>query len=118
MNPLNEHRPQSILMLLQVGTLVAGSLMTRAGMKALGYPLQQYSDWAFPTFVRNWVLLLVLIAAAWCLCTVWLEERMEWFTQRVTIITGVALLAACVLVAAKSCGLVFFPNVGGITVSR
>ncbi|MDB6134329.1 MAG: hypothetical protein JWM59_2572 [Verrucomicrobiales bacterium] len=87
------YRPQGILTLLQTGLIIGGCLLTRGTLKLFGYGTQAARFHDFPVFVRNWGLLLILIPAAWCLATVWSEERSHWFSQRMTLITGIVLLA-------------------------
>ena len=86
------YRIQGILTLLQTCLIIGGSLLTRAILKVFGYPEVSWGVKAFPVFVRDWWLLLILVPVAWCFTSIWSEERSHWFSQRMTLITGMALL--------------------------
>jgi hypothetical protein len=93
---VRDNAMQSIFAAAQSVVIVAGSLLTaatprmRSGGSGGGHWL--------PVFVRDWGFLLLLIPATWAFATLWLERHQsDWFTKRWTILSGVLLLAALVL---------------------
>lgn len=88
----NIYRIQGVLTLLQTMLILGGSLLTRMWLKAFGYPGFVSPNWGFSIFVRNWALLFVLVPVVWCYFSIKLEGNSSWWTQRMTLITGLLLL--------------------------
>jgi hypothetical protein len=115
MNSLfNRYRPQGILTLLQTGVILAGSLSTRALLKAQGYPRIYLGHWEFSIFVRDWALLFVLIPVMWCFGSIKFEENSSTWSQRTTFITGVVLLLLLAGSMMRSIGLATLSGSGVI----
>jgi hypothetical protein len=92
---VRDYAMQSIFAAAQSVAIVAGSLLTAATPRMRGSG--SGGPW-LAVFVRDWGFLLLLIPAAWVFVTLWLERhRSDWFTKRWTILSGVLLLAALVL---------------------
>lgn len=88
------HRLQTIFVLLQVGVIMAGSLTTGAMMKVMGYQEGIRVDvLLLLLFVRDWGFLLILIPLAWTFLTITLEQRAYWYSKRWTIGSGLLVLA-------------------------
>lgn len=95
MRIIEQHRPQTILALLQAGTVLVGSIGIGAMLKALGYSDIQGLPWIL-VFVRNWGFLLLAIPLAWVLVTIWMEFHHTWYSKRYTILSGLLLIASLV----------------------
>lgn len=95
MGIIEQHRPQTILALLQAGTVLVGSIGVGAMLKALGYSDIQELPWLL-VFVRNWGFLLLVIPLAWVVITIWMEFHQAWYSKRYTILSGLLLIAALV----------------------
>lgn len=92
---VRDYAMQSIFAAAQAVVIVAGALLTAATPRMRGGG--SGGHW-LPVFVRDWGVLLLLIPAAWVIVTLWLERhRSDWFTKRWTILSGVLLLVALVL---------------------
>lgn len=88
------HRLQTIFVLLQAGVIMAGSLATGVILKFAGY-VDGMSIGLSPllSFVRNWGFLLISIPLAWTLLTIALERRTHWYSNRWTMGSGLLVLA-------------------------
>ncbi len=93
---VRDYAMQSIFAAAQSVVIVAGALLTAATPRMRGGP------W-LAVLVRDWGFLLLLIPAAWVLITLWLERhRSDWFTKRWTILSGILVLAALVLLMVQA----------------
>ena len=88
---LDSCRPQTVIALIQCGAIIAGCIATGVILKIFGYSGGQDIP-LLVLFVRNWGFLLIAIPLAWVLITAWMEERRGWYSQRVTILSGLVLL--------------------------
>jgi len=87
------HRLQTIFVALQALVIMAGSLVTGAAMKVMGYDDALGQDWSpFLRFIRNWGFLLILIPLAWTVLTISLEQRAYWYSKRWTFGSGLVVL--------------------------
>lgn len=88
------HRLQTIFVILQVLVIMIGSLVTGGMMKIMGYDDAFSERWSpFLRFIRNWGFLLILIPLAWTIFTVALEQRAYWYSKRWTMGSGLLVLA-------------------------
>lgn len=89
------HRLQTIFILLQFGVIMAGSLTAGVILKVMGY--EEGNNQAKPfyiLFVRNWGFLLILIPLAWTFTTISMERRTDWFSKRWVVGSGLTVLLA------------------------
>ena len=105
MRLVEQHRTQTILGLIHVGTILFGSIGVGVILKAMGYSDGQEMA-PLIVFVRNWGFILILIPVFWVLATIWMELHHSWHSKRVTLVSGVLLLAGLiwffVLMAARA----------------
>lgn len=95
MHIYENHRIQTIFILLQAGLILGGSMLAGAIMKTMGY--EESLSVQLPLvlqFVRNWGFTLILIPFGWTLITIGLEQKTDWHTKRWTIASGMMVLAA------------------------
>ena len=104
MRDYNAYRIQTILVLIQSGIIVVGSLLTGVILKAMGYPDRFQQIPLKLLFVRNWGFLLILIPLVWAGGTIWMERSQPWHTKRWTMVSGLCLAAWLVLFMAKVVG--------------
>ena len=98
MSFLREHGIQSVLAVLQATVVVAGSMCTATMLKALGYPESRETWSLLSVFVQNWGFAILIVPASWVLVTLWLEHHQQhWFSKRWTLVTGLMVCAALVL---------------------
>ncbi len=96
----HDYRPHCVLTILQACIIIAGSLFTRAVLKFMGYPLQDYEVQPLPVFIRDGAWLLLFIPLVWMSLCLWLEIHSPTFTRRASIVSGVILLALLTLLMA------------------
>ena len=105
MSLVEQHRTQTILGLIHVGIILFGSIGVGVILKAMGYSDGQEMA-PLVGFVRNWGFILILIPVFWVLATIWMELHHSWHSKRVTLVSGVLLLAGLiwffVLMAARA----------------
>jgi len=102
----DEYRMQTVLALLQAGTVVFGSFLVGLVLKSMGYAERFDELPLLYRFIRNWGFMLILIPLAWTVATIWMERHEAWFSKRWTLVSGLALLGALafwmVILAAKA----------------
>lgn len=102
---VGQHRMQTVLALFQVGTIWIGSMGVGAVLKIMGFSDSQEMC-PLVMFVRNWGFVLMLIPIAWVWVTLRLELHQPWYSKRLTLVTGLLLLASLawffILVAARA----------------
>ena len=105
MHLYENHRMQTIFVLLQVSVIMAGSLITGAIMKIMGYEDTFSERWSpFLRFIRNWGFLLIMIPMAWTILTVAMEQRAYWYSKRWTMGSGLLVLASLVWLVVYAIG--------------
>lgn len=110
MNTLREYASQTVIASLQVVAVVWGVLGVTAILNTITYG---GAAWVFKgsmaTFIKGWGFVFLLVPVAWVLGTVGAENRVEWFSKRWTIVTGIILFLALIY---------FFLGVAGETLGR
>ena len=89
------HRIQTIFVLLQAGVIMGGSMLAGGIMKAMGY--EDGLGFRIPLvshFVRDWGFILLVIPLGWTLLTIAMEQRTDWHTKRWTVGSGLVILMA------------------------
>ena len=89
----DNHRLQTIFVLVQAFVIIAGSLTTGATMKLMGYEEGNGMELPLlPLLIRNWGFLLIVIPLAWTVLTIALEQRTDWHSKRWMIASGLLVL--------------------------
>jgi hypothetical protein len=94
-----EYAVQTALAALQCAVIQVGTLISTILLRSAGYP-DPGIEWPWlPVLIREWGPLAFAIPALWVIATILLERRdAGTFTQRWTIVSGLAVTAALVLV--------------------
>ena len=104
MDNLREYKVQSVLGLMQTVVIIYGILATATIMKVYGYPDAAVMWQDGSLFVRRFGLVLLALPILWVSATIYWEQFDQIFSKACTLITGIALLVALVMLFSQTAG--------------